>query len=165
VHVQTLLAHILDKDAPLSIRSPPRRSCTGSRRRSGCYHPLVAPPTARLHTTTNHQRPHTPFLAQDRAFRKDNDATGAAVAQSKIWAFTQGGRGRERGKTNHDGASKEVDDAKWHRYLRDRPTGLRFLPVVEPIANTPAKSRARRTRHRSGGVGRIWEREGLVLRI
>jgi hypothetical protein len=164
VHDQTLLAHILKSDAPLIRRSPQRRNCTGSRRRSGRYQPLAAPPTRHMYTTTPTTRVHRPLFSPKAAPSARTTKPPAPPWPSQRSGFSPGRQGEE-GKTKHDGEPKEVGGAKRHRSRLDRPPGLGFLSVVDPIKNTSARSRAGSTSHRPCGVGCIWERKGLALQI
>jgi hypothetical protein len=140
VYDQTLLANIMKRASPLSSPSPQRRSCTGILIRSGRYQLLATPPTGHLHTSTNHQRPHTPISRPRSRLQQGQQHHQRHRGPIKDMGFHRGCSGRGREKTNQDGTPKEEDDTKRRRRRRDWPTDLDFSRSSIP-SPTPQSDR------------------------
>jgi hypothetical protein len=132
-------------------RRPKKRQ--GSASRCSHHHPPACTPPHPPHPP---QAPTNPPTRPSRAFNKDHRTSGAVVAQSAIWAFIRGERGRKREKTHHNSAPREEFDAMRRHRHRDRTTGMGFLPVIDSHRQHPSRSGSGGTGRRSDGMGRHW---------
>jgi hypothetical protein len=120
----TASTHLEESAAPFSSRSPPRRNSTGSWRRSG----RCQPRNIAHRTLAHHHRPSAttyPSISPKAGPSARTKTPPAVPRPNQRFGISPGEvGGRERRKTNHDGAPKEVGAAKRRRRRRDRQAGL-----------------------------------------